>query len=225
LSLYSATSLPAAEFYIRQAKQEFSHLKSFASIFRLLTLSPEPPHASVRFLSTHNTYYPLKVFLEHALGETMVLLTLREGVLPRIPRNDLRGEKIHQMLGVVCKDEEEHVAWGLSEAKRLAGNSNRLSLAYYGLFLFTMVGLWWTMWLLKKRFSKHWLGDELPAFYTMLRKECTNFMQVAGWIPQAPTWFGRIGLPLFWAILFFVRGKFTRLRSHLDRSYIEELGL
>src|SRR5688500_17530509 len=60
-SLYSARSLEAARFYVRQAKQELGHLQLFAEIFRALELEPVPAHWVVRLLSTHNDYYPLKV--------------------------------------------------------------------------------------------------------------------------------------------------------------------
>ena len=39
LSLYSAESLEAAEFYVRQARQELAHLRLFADIFRVLEIN------------------------------------------------------------------------------------------------------------------------------------------------------------------------------------------
>src|SRR5512141_918330 len=66
-SLYAARSLEAAEFYVRQARQELAHLRLFADIFRALELEPLPGHWVIRLPSSHNEYYPLKVFLEHAV--------------------------------------------------------------------------------------------------------------------------------------------------------------
>src|SRR5438445_11327526 len=77
-SLYAARSLEAARFYVRQAKQELNHLQLFADIFHLLGLRPLPAHPVVRLLSAHNNYYPLKVLMEHALGEGMVLDIFRD---------------------------------------------------------------------------------------------------------------------------------------------------
>src|SRR5438132_13653510 len=59
-SLYSAGSLEAARFYVRQAKQELAHLSLFADIFRALDMKPLPAHWVVKLLSSHNNYYPLK---------------------------------------------------------------------------------------------------------------------------------------------------------------------
>ena len=58
-SLYTARSLEAARFYIKQARQEINHLQLFAEIFRALDLEPSPPHWTIRLLSSHNNYYPL----------------------------------------------------------------------------------------------------------------------------------------------------------------------
>src|SRR6476646_6836134 len=60
-SLYAAGSLEAARFYVRQAKQELSHLALFADIFRTREMKPMPAHWVVKLLSSHNNYYPLKV--------------------------------------------------------------------------------------------------------------------------------------------------------------------
>src|SRR5215207_868724 len=72
-SLYTARSLEAAHFYVRQAKQELGHLKLFADMLRALDLEPTDGHWALKLLSSHNNYYPLKVLMEHAIGEGMVL--------------------------------------------------------------------------------------------------------------------------------------------------------
>ena len=77
-SLYAARSLEAARFYTRQARQELGHLQLFADIFRALDLTPMPPHWVIRLLSSHNNYYPLKVLMEHAIGEGRNPVLLRE---------------------------------------------------------------------------------------------------------------------------------------------------
>src|ERR1051325_4847880 len=125
-SLYSAGSLEAAQFYVRQAKQELNHLLLFAEIFKSLELTPEQPHWVIRALAAHNDYYPLKVLMEHALGEGMVLDIFRDVLLQTLPEQDPRSASIQKKLRVVCKEEEEHVAWGEKETRRLLAENPAL---------------------------------------------------------------------------------------------------
>src|ERR1700754_441194 len=118
-SLYSAGTLEAAKFYVRQAKQELSHLQLFAEIFHILELSPTDAHWVIRLLSSHNNYYPLKVFMEHPIGEGMVLDIFKDILLQTLPDEDPRVPLIKKKLRVVCREEVEHVAWGEKETKRL----------------------------------------------------------------------------------------------------------
>lgn len=111
-SLYAARSLEAARFYLKQARQELNHLELFAEIFRLLELRPMPAHWVIRLLSAHNNYYPLKVLMEHALGEGMVLDIFRDVLLQVLPDDDPRVPDIKKKLLVVCREEEEHISWG-----------------------------------------------------------------------------------------------------------------
>jgi hypothetical protein len=159
------------------------------------------------------------------VGEKLVLLVFRQGILPRLPEKDLRGEKIAQILKNICKDEEEHVEFGLSEAKRLATSSRRLKLAYYGLFLVTMLGLRINVYFLQRRFSNHFLGSELLPFYVEMRFEMQQFMAAAGLVPNSRFCLSRVIPALFWALAITIRGRFVRFNSYLDKSYIQELGL
>src|SRR5690349_1343206 len=132
-SLYAARSLEAAEFYVRQARQELAHLRLFADIFRALDLSPLPAHWVIRLLSTHNDYYPLKVFLEHAVGEGMVLDVFKDLLLETLPDSDPRVPPIKKKLRVVVSDETEHVAWGEKETARLLAENPWLGTPFLGL--------------------------------------------------------------------------------------------
>jgi hypothetical protein len=67
-------------------------------------------------LSSHNDYYPLKVFLEHAVGEGMVLDVFKDLLLETLPDSDPRVPAIKKKLRVVCNDEAEHVAGAKSSA-------------------------------------------------------------------------------------------------------------
>src|SRR5688572_14103056 len=95
-SLYAAQTLEAAHFYVRQARQELNHLTLFAEMFRALDLQPEAAHWVIRALSAHNDYYPLKVLMEHALGEGMVLDIFRDVLLQTLPEHDPRVPAIQK---------------------------------------------------------------------------------------------------------------------------------
>jgi hypothetical protein len=89
-SLYAAQTLEAAQFYVKQARQELNHLTLFAEMFRTLELEPEPAHWVIRLLAAHNDFYPLKVLMEHALGEGMVLDIFRDVLFQTLPDDDAR---------------------------------------------------------------------------------------------------------------------------------------
>src|SRR5688572_25009691 len=132
-SLYTARSLEAARFYTRQARQELAHLELFADIFRALELSPLPPHWVIRLLSSHNNFYPLKVLMEHAVGEGMVLDVFKDLLLQTLPDSDPRVPAIKKKLRVVVREEAEHVAWGEKETKWIIGNKPWLRAPFMGL--------------------------------------------------------------------------------------------
>src|SRR6185295_3856733 len=132
-SLYAAGTLEAAKFYVRQAKQELAHLQLFADIFRILELKPTKAHWVIRLLSAHNDYYPLKVLMEHAIGEGMVLDVFKDLLLQTLPDSDPRVPGIKKKLRVVCREEQEHVAWGEKETVRLLAERPSLRTPFYGL--------------------------------------------------------------------------------------------
>ena len=96
-----------------------------AEIFRTLDMKPVPAHWVVKLLSSHNNYYPLKVLMEHAIGEGMVLDIFKDLLIQTLPDSDPRVPLIKKKLRLVCREEEEHIAWGEKETRRL--------LAYLGL--------------------------------------------------------------------------------------------
>ena len=122
-----------ARFYVRQARQELNHLELFADIFRILELQPQGAHWVIKLLSSHNNYYPLKVFLEHAIGEGMVLDIFKDVLLQTLPDDDPRVPDIKRRLKVVAREEIEHVAWGEKETVRLLAERPRLRTPMYGL--------------------------------------------------------------------------------------------
>jgi hypothetical protein len=224
-SLYSARSLEAARFYIRQAKQEINHLQLFGEIFRLLEMRPAPAHWVIRLLSAHNNYYPLKVLMEHALGEGMVLDIFRDVLLQTLPDDDARVAKIKTKLRVVCKEEEEHVAWGEKETRRLLAERPSLRTPFYGLLVLQMAVLPFLVRAVEKRFGGHRVMAMLPGFAGFVRERVWAQGRSLGFVPAEKPG----ALATAWAVVagmaLFVRSQFARSRSVLEKTYIHELGL
>jgi hypothetical protein len=223
-SLYAAGTLEAAQFYVKQAKQELNHLQLFADVFRALDLTPEPAHWVIRVLSAHNDYYPLKVLMEHALGEGMVLDIFRDVLLQTLPDSDPRVPAIKKKLRVICKEEEEHVAWGEKETRRILAENPRFKKAFYGL-------LELQMWLvpkavqgLKQRAPDHPVLQKLDDFVAHVQKRVWAQGKALGFVPDEPA----SGAGRAWAVtrgmMLLGRSQFARSKSKLDKTYLEELG-
>jgi hypothetical protein len=223
-SLYAARSLEAAEFYVRQARQEIAHLRLFADIFRTLALSPLPPHWVIRVLSSHNDYLPLKVFLEHAVGEGMVLDVFKDLLLQTLPDSDPRVPAIKKKLRVVCADEAEHVAWGESETRRVLAESPWLAEPFFGLFELQMAALPLLVRALKGQAEGHPVLRHVDGFVAHVRDHAYAQGRRLGYVPEkAPSAAARaravaLGLALY------ARSRFARSRSKLDKTYLTELG-
>jgi hypothetical protein len=221
-SLYAARSMEAARFYLRQARQELNHLELFADIFRILELRPHPPHWVIRLLSAHNNYYPLKVLMEHALGEGMVLDIFRDVLVQVLPDDDPRVPEIKKRLAVVCREEEEHIAWGEKETRRILGESPWLRWPMYGVLEWQML----IAPLVARSFARpgHPVLRHLGPFVEHVQRRCYAQCVALGVAPPA-----RPGLPvrlgaMAGAALLFVRSQFARSRPTLERTYLHELG-
>jgi hypothetical protein len=223
-SLYAAETLEAAQFYAKQARQELSHLQLFAEIFRTLELTPLPPHWVIRVLSAHNDYYPLKVLLEHALGEGMVLDVFRDVLLQTLPQNDPRSAAIEKKLRVICKEEAEHVAWGEKETRRVLAERPALGQAFYGLL---ELQLWLVPYAVRGLSAKapdHPVLAKLPEFVAHVQQRVWQQGQALGFVPRARPGLPGRALAMARGALLLARSQFARSKSKLDRRYIEELG-
>ncbi len=223
-SLYAAGSLEAAKFYVRQARQELNHLELFADIFRKLDMQPLPGHWVVKLLSAHNNYYPLKVMMEHALGEGMVLDIFREVLLQTLPDGDARVVDIKKKLAVVCKEEEEHVAWGEKETVRLLAEHPWLKTPFYGLLELQLSVAPMIVRAFAARAKGHKVLEHLPGFVAHVRARMWKQAQRLGFAPAE-----RPGLPkrlwaMAWGVALFVRSQFARSHSRLEHVYLQELG-
>jgi hypothetical protein len=224
-SLYAAGSLEAARFYVRQAKQELAHLQLFADIFRQLDMKPLPAHWVIKLLSSHNNYYPLKVLMEHALGEGMVLDIFRDILLQTLPDEDPRVPLIKKKLRVVCKEEIEHVAWGEKETRRLLQEKPWLALPYFGLLELQMAVLPFVVRAFEKRIGNHHVLAHLPDFLAHVRSRVYNQGRDLGFVPEAQASTAKRVLAMGSGLALFVRSQFARSKSTLEKTYIDELGL
>jgi len=222
-SLYAAQSLEAARFYVRQAKQELAHLSLFADIFRDLGMKPLPAHWVVKLLAAHNNYYPLKVLMEHAIGEGMVLDIFKDLLLQTLPDSDPRVPAIKKKLRIVCREEEEHIAWGEKETRRLLVEKPWLRTPYYGLLELQMSVLP----LLVKAFEtkKHPVLAHLPSFLAHVQRRVVDQGKRLGFVPDVRPGLGKRALAMGAGLALFARSQVARSRSTLEKIYIEELGL
>jgi hypothetical protein len=223
-SLYTAETLEAAQFYARQARQELNHLLLFADIFRALELTPEEPHWVIRVLAAHNDYYPLKVLMEHALGEGMVLDIFRDVLLQTLPESDPRSAGIRKKLQVVCKEEEEHVAWGEKETRRILAARPGLARPFYGLLELQLWLVPFAVRGLAQRAPEHPVLKQLPAFVEHVQARVLEQGQRLGVAPAQRARGLSRALAMASGIVLLVRSRFARAKSKLDRSYLKELG-
>jgi hypothetical protein len=224
-SLYAAGSLEAARFYVRQAKQELAHLQLFAEIFRALDMKPMPAHWVVKLLSSHNNYYPLKVLMEHAIGEGMVLDIFKDLLLQTLPDSDPRVPLIKKKLRVVCREEEEHIAWGEKETRRLLAEKPWLKTPYFGLLELQMSVLPLLVQAFEKRAGDHPVLAHLPGFLAHVQRRVYEQGKALGFVPEQRPGVAKRALAMGAGLAVFARSQLARSTSKLEKIYIEELGL
>lgn len=222
-SLYAARSLEAAEFYVRQARQELAHLRLFADIFRALDLEPTPPHPLLKLLSSHNNYYPLKVLMEHAIGEGMVLDVFKTLLLQTLPDSGPTLAKVKRQLAVVCREEEEHVRWGEKETVRILEQSPWLRVPFFGLLELQMAAIP----LLVRQFraeGDHPVLRHVEPFVDNVRARVYAQGKRLGYVPEARPGPARRSAAMAAGALLFARSQLSRGHSTLDKTYLQELG-
>jgi len=223
-SLYAASSLEAARFYVRQARQELDHLELFAEIFRILDMEPIPAHPVIRMMAAHNDYYPLKVLMEHSLGEGMVLDVFKDVLLQTLPDSDSRVPLIKKKLRVVCMQEREHVAWGEKETRRLLTDKPWLKTPFYGLLELELSVLPLVVRSLEGRTKDHPVLRQLGPFVEHVRERVLDQGRELGVVPDPRP--GKIARAAAIAagVALLARSRIARSRSKLDKTYLAELG-
>ena len=223
-SLYAAVSLEAARFYLKQARQELNHLELFADIFRILELQPQGAHWVIKLLSSHNNYYPLKVFLEHAIGEGMVLDIFKDVLLQTLPDDDPRVPDIKRRLKVVAREEIEHVAWGEKETVRLLAERPRLRTPMYGLLEIQLAVMPFVARAFQDRVGQHPVLRHLPAFVEHVRRRVWAQAVGLGLAPKERPGLARRAFAMTWGVTLFLRSQLARSTSTLEKTYLKELG-
>jgi hypothetical protein len=223
-SLYAAETLEAAHFYAKQARQELNHLSLFADIFRELGIAPEPAHWVIKLLSAHNDYYPLKVLMEHALGEGMVLDIFRDVLLQTLPDDDERVPAIKKKLRVICREEEEHVAWGEKETRRLLRERPELKRAFYGLLELQLWLVPYAVAGLKQRAPEHPVLQKLDGFVEHVKARVWKQGVELGFAPAQRPGRAARALAVAAGLRLLARSQVARSTSKLDKRYLEELG-
>lgn len=224
-SLYAAGSLEAARFYVRQAKQELAHLSLFGDVFRALDMKPMPAHWVIKLLSSHNNYYPLKVLMEHAIGEGMVLDVFKDLLLQTLPDSDPRVPVIKKKLRLVCREEEEHIAWGEKETKRLLAQKPWLRTPYYGLVELQMIVLPLLVRAFERRGTTHPVLAHLPGFLAHVQRRVADQGKALGFVPAERPGAVKRAMAMGVGLAVFARSQFARSHSRLEKIYIDELGL
>lgn len=223
-SLYAARSLEAARFYTRQARQELGHLQLFADIFRELDLTPRPPHWVIKLLSSHNNYYPLKVLMEHAIGEGMVLDVFKDLLLQTLPDSDPRVPSIKKKLRVVVREEAEHVAWGEKETAALLAEKPWLRAPFMGLVELQLMTLPRLVSRLRGARADHPVLRQLEPFVAHVQDRVRRQSRKLGFYPEVPPRPLERAASMALGALLFARSQVARSHSVLDKTYLSELG-
>jgi hypothetical protein len=223
-SLYAARSLEAARFYVKQAHEELNHLELFARIFRSLDMKPAPAHWVIKLLSAHNNYYPLKVLMEHALGEGMVLDIFRDVLMETLPQGEPRAEEIRKKLAVVCREEESHIAWGEKETRRLLVEHPWLRHPFYGILEIQLLIAPIVTRAFRSRAASHRVLRHLPAFVEHVQDRVWKQGQNLGFVPETRPGFLYRSFAMASGAALFVRSQFARSTSTLEKTYLAELG-
>ena len=154
----------------------------------------------------------------------MVLDIFRDVLMQTLPDDDPRVPDVKKRLRVVCREEEEHVAWGEKETIRLIAERPWLRTPFYGLVELQLMVAPLVARAFSKRFSGHPVLSHVPRFVEHVRDRVMDQGRRLGFVPEVrPGVFGR-----WWAmgcgLALYIRSQFSRSQSKLDKRYLEELG-
>ncbi len=135
--LYSAPTLEAAAFFARQATEELAHVRVFLRLHALLGTRPGPAHPVVRWLSTGSMGrdFAEHVSTEMAVGEGMVLVVFQALI------DTIDEPGIVRLLQGAARQEEQHVAFGEQQTRRLVREDPSLADSLLGMNLVSLLAL------------------------------------------------------------------------------------
>jgi hypothetical protein len=162
--------------------------------------------------------------MEHAIGEGMVLDVFKDVLLQTLPDTDPRVADIKKKLRVVCREEQEHVAWGEKETRRLLDAKPWLRTPYYGLVELQLSAINLLSWTLRRRLRAHPVLAHLPGFAAHIQKRVRNQSARLGFGPARPPGLLSRWIAVTCGVLLYVRSRFARSRSTLEKTYRRELG-
>jgi hypothetical protein len=162
--------------------------------------------------------------MEHALGEGMVLDIFKEVLLQTLPADDPRVPDVRKKLTAICREEEEHVAWGEKETRRILAESPWLRTPFYGLLEMQLAVVPYLVRAFEKRAGSHPVLRHVPGFVAYVRERMYAQGRALGFVPEERPGALRRGFAMAWGAALFVRSQFARSSSRLEHIYLQELG-
>jgi hypothetical protein len=154
----------------------------------------------------------------------MVLDVFKDLLMQTLPVDDPRVPPIKKKLQVICREEEEHVAWGEKETVRLLREKPYLKPAFFGLVEAQLS----VMPLLAERFSKgyedHPVLRQLPAFIEHVRQRVYAQGRRLGYVPETRPVGARRLASVGLGLALYARSQLARAKSKLPDNYLSELG-
>ena len=162
--------------------------------------------------------------MEHAVGEGLVLDVFRNVLMHTLDDADPRVAEAKKKLEAICREEEEHVAWGEAETRRLLSEKPWLRLAYRGLVSAQLALIPSLLKPLSKRYRQHPVMKQLPAFVAHCMGEVEAQLISLGIRYEEPDSRKERGLSYLAGTALYLGSRFARSKSRLPKIYLKELG-
>ena len=141
------------------------------------------------------------------------------------PDSDPRVPPIKKKLRIVCREEEEHIAWGEKETRRLLHDQPWLRTPYYGLLELQMSVLPLLVKAFEKRAGEHPVLKHLPGFLAHVQRRVYEQGKELGFVPEKRPSLAKRAAAMASGLAVFARSQVARSESKLEKIYIDELGL
>ena len=191
-----------------------------------MSLTPEPAHWVIRVLAAHNDYYPLKVLMEHALGEGMVLDIFRDVLLQTLPgRRSARARHQKEAARDLPRRRRARRVGREGNAPPAALSDLASKRAFYGLMELQLWLVPHAVAGLKQLAPDHPVLQKLDDFVEHVKARVWEQGRTLGFAPErAARGARRVRLAIGAGLALLLRSQVARSRSKLDKRYLEELG-